>query len=204
MAWLVASATEQIILVATKQDTVSKSLYDLLSVTPTYGQMVVLYGTVWNMFNEENKQLIKKEIQESGLKSYYTKLSIMENIVKHAPALDMSLKPPVNMKEILDILGVNSELKLGELVPEINKNVPKLLVWIKENGNNVIPKIVEEVFALVKSKLEEAKKLASEKMVIRRSLTIKGGKTNSKNKTKTRNSKNKTKTRQKQDKNKKK
>jgi len=84
MAWLVASATEQIILVATKQDTVSKSLYDLLSVTPTYGQMVVLYGTVWNMFNEENKQLIKKEIQESGLKSYYTKLSIMENIVKHA------------------------------------------------------------------------------------------------------------------------
>jgi len=100
------------------------------------------------------------------------------------------------MKEILDILGVNSELKLGELVPEINKNVPKLLVWIKENGNNVIPKIVEEVFALVKSKLEEAKKLASEKMVIRRSLTIKGGKTNRiKLKRKSQNSKNKTKTR---------
>jgi hypothetical protein len=147
MAWLVASAAEQLILVATKQDTVSKSLYDLLSVTPTYGQMVVVYGTVWNMFNEENKQLIKKEIQESGLKSYYTKLSIMENIVKHAPALDMSLTPPANMKEILDILGVNSELKLAELVPEINKNVPKLLVWIKENGNNVIPKIGEEVYA---------------------------------------------------------
>jgi len=153
---------EQALLLATRQEMIARSLYEVLSKIPTYGIVLVGVGMVWQMLSEENKMLIKEKIQRSGLKKYYTKSLIMENVIKYAPKIDINVPIPESIKPVMEVFGVSKEVPTGELVKELNSHVGKVLEWISANEREVGEGM---------SKMYEMLKMEKEKM-----LSMKAGK----------------------------
>jgi hypothetical protein len=144
------NVVDKSILIATNQTVVSKPLYNIISIMPVYGPIMIASGTMWNMFSNENKNLIKNKIQSSNLKVYYTKLLIIENIIKNAPN---TIPISESFRTILNILEINPNLKMNEIIVEANKNVPILLTWIERN-ENMITDAINVIFNTIKNNIK--------------------------------------------------
>ena len=150
MAFLVnmgENVVDQTMLIATNQTVVSKPLYNIISIMPVYGSIMIASGRLWNMFSNENKNLIKNKILSSKLKVYYTKLLIIENIIKNTPN---TIPNSESFTRILNILEINPNLKMNEIIVEANKNVPILLRWI-ETHENIITDTINVIFNTIKN-----------------------------------------------------